>query len=415
LTAGILLVHLSPNDIAPETYDFVARLNRQSDAYFIAQHGWILAFGNIKGLLRSDTLAGWMSRRAVKAFPVWYLDGTPLLQQLNRYLKSQLRRHQKNRPWRRYGYQRRSGKERLSDKESLAAISKRVASLLHYAVELVPIAERDRLEIYPADFSKALIPLSQRTNWQADRLERWRRQGMLLCGVSSRAVLGLDGLHLRDYAEPAKLLSKFGRYELVTRQKAASPVRDVLTITSDLVDLPAIERRLALYLWERLTPPQTQRILNRSVRAEGRRLYKNSCWWSKKGPRRLFDKAWGSSYRTGSTTAGMRVDSPATARARLEADQKEALRRSRGGGNVIYLNNPAVRHANLKSTRDAYNLSQVSYWNIGGGEGRVAELNKKMKLRRSLNIAPDAIETRKFIMKNIEDAFAVHCDDAEVA
>jgi hypothetical protein len=397
LTAGILLVHLSPNDLAPETHDFVARLNHQTEAYFIAQHGWILAFGNIKALLRSDTLAGWTARRAAKAFPVLYLDGTPLLRQLNRYLKSQVRRQQKNRPWRRYGYQRLPYcglvSPRPSDSESLAAITKRVASLLHYAVELVPIVERDREEIYPADFSTARIPLPQRTNWRADKLERWRRQGMLLCGISSRAALGLDGLHLRNYSEPARLLTKFGRCELVSRQKGGH-VCDVLAVTSPFVDLPAIERRLALYLWERLTPPETQQVLKRIGR-----LYKNSCWWSKKGPRRLFDKAWSSSGMAQSwnrAQARVRLD-PADA---AEIAKQEVRQVRREGGRVIYLGNPAKRHASLAMTRAAYNEQYQSYLNSRG-------LGKTLRLRGSLNIPRDAH------IENIKNDFVYPSVDKE--
>jgi hypothetical protein len=101
LTIGILLIHLSPNNLYPETHEFVDRINSDTErthTRFVARHGWILAIGDIKRLLRSTTLAGWTARRAVKAFPVWSLDDTPLLEQLNPYIRSQIRRQEKNRP-----------------------------------------------------------------------------------------------------------------------------------------------------------------------------------------------------------------------------------------------------------------------------------------------------------------------------
>jgi hypothetical protein len=52
------------------------------------------------------------------------------------------------------------------------------------------------------------------------------------------------------------------------------------------VDLPATESRLSLYLWGRLTPPETQQVLKRIGR-----LYKNSCWWPNREKPCLFDKA----------------------------------------------------------------------------------------------------------------------------
>lgn len=203
---AFLLIHLSPNDIAPETYDFVHRLNRQPDAYFIAQHGWILAFGNIKALLRSNTVAGWTARRS--AFPVWYLDDTPLLKQLNRYLRSQLRWQQRNRPnlWR-YSYRRRRGKKRLSDREQFAAIVKRVVALLQSVVE------------NPADITTTA----------------WFRQ---------QAVSRMPGLGLRDFTEQVKL-SFGGAKEWVFRQYAREPAHSVSPVgylSPPLVDTDQQER-----------------------------------------------------------------------------------------------------------------------------------------------------------------------------
>ncbi len=114
---------------------------------------------------------------------------------------------------------------------------KMAAGTLYHLVRAIPLVERDRQEIYPADFRYPRIPL-------------WREEKMRL-----------PGLGLSDYADPAKLLFKFGRYEPVIRQKAASPVQYVLSITS----------------WGQLTPPEMQQVLKRIGR-----LYKNSCWCRKK-------------------------------------------------------------------------------------------------------------------------------------
>jgi hypothetical protein len=127
------------------------------------------------------------------------------------------------------------------------------AGTLYNLVCAIPVSERDRQEIYPAEF--------RHPPWFPDSLPEKMR---------------LPGLGLRDYAGP----SKFG-----IRQQAASLVRNVLTL---LVGIPAIDTRWALYL----LAPETQQVLKRIGR-----LYKNSCWWSKKGPHRLFDKAEASSWK----------------------------------------------------------------------------------------------------------------------
>jgi hypothetical protein len=85
------------------------------------------------------------------------------------------------------------------------------AATLYQLIDAIPVVERDREEIYPTDFRAPQIPL-----WRAEKMR-------------------LHGLGLRDYSEPTKLLDRFGRYEPVIRQKAASSVRDILAIGS--VDL----------------------------------------------------------------------------------------------------------------------------------------------------------------------------------
>lgn len=119
------------------------------------------------------------------------------------------------------------------------------AAKLYNLVCAISTFARDQQEIYPADFRYPRVP-------------PWRQEKMRL-----------PGLGLRDYSEPAKLLTKFGRYDSVIRQRAASPVRSVL---SNLVALPVIHMRWSLAL----TPAQTQQTLKRIGR-----LYKNSCWFPK--------------------------------------------------------------------------------------------------------------------------------------
>src|SRR5262249_28539135 len=108
-------------------------------------------------------------------------------------------------------------------------------------------------EIYPGDFLRPVVsePLPEK--------------------------MWLPDLGLRDYSEPALLLSKSGRYERVIRQKAASAARSIASDVS-----------YALLL----VPTQTQRVLEHIGR-----LYKNSCSFLELGPRRPFDKCQASSYR----------------------------------------------------------------------------------------------------------------------
>jgi hypothetical protein len=201
---------------------------------------------------------------------------------------------------------------------SLDLLVKVAARTLYHLVCAIPVAERDSNEIYPAE-----IPVRLEEN------------------------MWLPGLGLNDYAEPARLLSRFGRYELVARQKAASPARNV----------PAT----AFRAWERLTPPETQQTLKRIGR-----LHKNSCWWSKKGPHSVFDKADLSSWKKSQLyKPGQRP---------FEWDPKDLLalesreiRQIQGGvfvGHAGYWDKPFwlsshKRHANLEGTRASFNDGMV--------------------------------------------------------
>jgi hypothetical protein len=93
LTIGILLIHLSPNNLYPETHEFVDRINSDTErthTRFVARHGWILAIGDIKRLLRSTTLAGWTARRTGRLYKedCWrpLITGVPFDQSPSAYL-----------------------------------------------------------------------------------------------------------------------------------------------------------------------------------------------------------------------------------------------------------------------------------------------------------------------------------------
>jgi hypothetical protein len=135
------------------------------------------------------------------------------------------------------------------------------AGTLYHLINALPRAERDQQEIYPADFSTALIPLPLRSNWGWRTLDRWHEQGIAF-GMSARAATGQDSLGLRDYSQPTRLLNKFGT-EFAYRQKAASPVRVIEG--GDYNIRRTLEEQLAL-----------QRI---------GRLYKSACWSPKKDRR----------------------------------------------------------------------------------------------------------------------------------
>jgi hypothetical protein len=241
------------------------------------------------------------------------------------------------------------------------------AGTLYNLVCAIPVAERDRQEIYPAEF--------RYPPWFPDWLPEKMR---------------LPGLGLRDYAEP----SKFG-----IRQQAASPVRNVLTL---LVGLPAIDTRWALYL----CAPATQQVLKRIGR-----LYKNSCWWSKKGPHRLFDRAEVSSWkklrvwRPGQYS----VDDDFDPKDLRQIEFRELVQIAREGGHVFVGHRGSwdkpfwlrshKRHANLAGTRAAYNAGWDSYNNN-------TRLSRVLREQRSLNIPRETIEARNVMIANLERDFA---------
>jgi hypothetical protein len=239
------------------------------------------------------------------------------------------------------------------------------ARTLYHLVCAIPVAERDSNEIYPAE-----IPVRLGEN------------------------MWLPGLGLNDYAEPARLLSRFGRYELVARPKAASPARNV----------PAT----AFRAWERLTPPETQQTLKRIGR-----LYKNSCWWSKKGPHSIFDKADLSSWKKSQLyKPGQRP---------FEWDPKDLLalesrgiRQIQGGvfvGHAGYWDKPFwlrshKRHANLEGTRASFNDEHGSYWNSPRDNLGRANLTKAFRALGSINILRETIEAWNAMIANLERDFA---------
>jgi hypothetical protein len=237
---------------------------------------------------------------------------------------------------------------------------------------VVPVAERDRQEIYPSDFRAPQIPL-------------WRKEKMRF-----------SGLGLRDYAEPAKFLSKLlGRSE--SRQKAASPVRNVLT---HLVGLPAIDSRWVLYL----CAPETQQVLKRIGR-----LYKNSCWWSKKGPHRLFDRAEASSWKKAQLWKTGQKLREWDSKDLLQIEFRELVQTAREGG-VVFVgqrgswNQPFwlrsnKRHANLAGACTAYNAELDSYNNN-------TKLSRVLREQRSLNIPKENIAARDIMIANLERDFA---------
>jgi hypothetical protein len=414
-----ITVHISPyvGGLAPETHDFVRYLNEEakrlrSGVSFIALANRILVRGNLGRL--ATTLGGWLLRDALAAGyvtwprrPAWrYRDidrqtdleiesEKQVLRRGNSQHRKELRRLEKNRPQRQdYRYPRQrialsdakrcvrlqgDPERRPSDSLPLDKLVEIAGETLYHLICAIPLLERDGQEIYPADFSVAFVPLHQQTNWPwrwADECVRAGEQ----CGVGVWAAPGYDTLGLHDYSEPVRLLFKYGRYELVTRQKAASPVRYVL------IAVPSNPRSMAeltaaLWPWEQLTPPETQRALERIGR-----LYKNSCWWSKKEKRRLFDKAEASSWKK------LQIWKPGQRPFEWDPTDLETIeKREARGGRVLV--GPAdawdqpfwlrsqKRHADLENTRAAYNEKYESYLNSAG-------LGKR--LRGSLNIPREA-------------------------
>ena len=257
-----ITVHISPyvGGLAPVTYDYIRRLNEEAKRLrtgvsFIALANRILAHGFIGRALRfANTLGAWQLRRALadgylahQPVPRWEtpaIEGEQIvLRRGNSQHRAALRKLEKNRS------RRRLEKELLLSPEEVVRLKIKVAAgTLYHLVDAIPEWERDSHGIYPGE--RIILPL--------------RKQR-------------LPGLGLRVYSERTKLLFKNGRYEFVTRQKAASPVLRIL-ITPEIA---------AFYVWllERPPSPETQHLL----KGWGR-LYKANCYWSEKGQRRLFDK-----------------------------------------------------------------------------------------------------------------------------
>ena len=359
----------------------------------------ILAHGNIERALKfANSLGGWLLHRAFadgylahRPQPRWEppaIEGEEVaLRRGNSGHRKKLRRLEKNRgPVAPFKYERGAGLRRPSDNIDLKTLVKVAAGTLYHLIDAIPVAARDALEIYTGDYRTALFPYPQRTNWNARKLERWKRQGISLCGVSSRAALGRDGLGLRDYAEPARLLFS-GRYKLVTRQKAASAGQYILATPE-----------LAAWLRQQVTPPETQRVLQRIGR-----LYKNSCYWSEKDPRCLFDECRASSAKVASWGRHRVQDLEGAVLLQKAIDRAQKA----SGGQVIYLGSPAKRHANLTQTRTAYNEQWGSYLSS-------AKLSRRLREQRSLNIPRETIEVRNNMIANLEHDFSPR-DEAEVA
>jgi len=307
-----------------------------------------------------------------------------------------LRRREKNRKAKPGKYARRGGIERPSDAIGLPKLLRYSAGTLFHLIDAIPQVERDRYEIYPADFRTALISLRLQSNWDWRTLDRWLEQGIVLCGMSARTAAGIDTLGLHDYSEPTRLLTKFKRYEFAYRQKAASSAQYI----------PELAPFYQTYWPLLIHPPQTQRRLERIGR-----LYKNSCWWSKKDPRCLFDKASASSWKKAQLWKPEQLNikfDPADSLKLEKQERAEAFRIARLGGSVQHPGAPAKRYARLKTDMDSYNASWPSYLNNVG-------LGRTLRLAGSLNIKHEMIEARNNMVRNLDNSFVVSDDTAEVA
>jgi hypothetical protein len=275
-----------------------------------------------------------------------------------------------------------------------------------HLISAVPQAERDRYEIYPGDFRTALIPLPEQSNWDWRTFEEWERQG-IVCGNAKKQ----QDWGLRDYSEPTRLLTKFGKYEFAYRQKGGA-VWPGYDTAGPAEWSPVYAIRLG-----RLKTPDEQRTLKRIGG-----YYKNSCWWSKKESPRLFDRAESLSWqqarwwKPGQKSFQLE---PADELKLAKKERAEMFRVARLGGSVQILGSPAKRHANLASTRDAYNEQWPSYWNFGTARTQKSEwdfgiLNPKngiagigeiLQVQGSLNVPHETIELRNNMVANLERDF----------
>jgi hypothetical protein len=361
--------HISPyvGGLAPESNDFLRYLNKEaqrlrSGVSFIALANRILAHGNLERALKfANSVGAWLLRRALDdgflahrpqritlpTGPITWdkptIEGEEIvLRRGNSEHRRKLRRFEKNNlPFKcdcavcGARFECRSIKEYAERRGICWGCGfenkiKIAAETLYHLICAIPQTERDRQEIYPGDFR---CPVSV---WREEDKE------------------GLPGLGLRDYAQPTRLLTKFGRYEFAWRQKAASAVRPVALDASYVA---------------MLVPTEIQRALERAGR-----LYKNSRWWSK-AERTLFDKCEVSSAKVQSWLEH-RVNRDAIAE-EVAADWRQKA----AGGKVLILGSPAKRYRSLESGRTAYNEKHGSYLNSRG-------LSKTLRERRSLNIDP---------------------------
>jgi hypothetical protein len=219
---------------------------------------------------------------------------------------------------------------------------------LYRLIEAIPVWERNREEIYPHDFRAPQVPL-------------WRMEKMRL-----------PGLGLRDYAEITELRLRLGGLERAFRQKAASAVRDIPSLSAGFSR----------------TPNERQGLLQRIGR-----LYKNSCWFPQLEPPCLFDKCEASSWKAQSwNTAQHRIQSDAVA----EHVVVEWREKARIGGEVVHLEPPAKRYARLAKDQAGYNEQYASYWNVNRDSAGLVGLSKTMRLNGTINIRRDPVLTQEF-------------------
>jgi hypothetical protein len=232
------------------------------------------------------------------------------------------------------------------------------AETLYHLINAIPVAERDREEVYPNDFRYPWVRL-----WRTEKM-RW------------------PGLALRDYAEPARFLTRFGG-GFAYRQKAASPVRVIEG--GDYNIRQTLEEQLALQCIGR--------------------LYKSACWWSKKGGRSLFDENRSASWKKGTLwkpgQVSVQLETTTDAVKLAKKEERGAWQVARLGGSVEHLEGPAKRHARLDEHREVYNEKWGSFTNT-------SQLSTRFRTQwpPSLNIPRETIEARNAMIANLEHDFA---------
>jgi hypothetical protein len=175
--------------------------------------------------------------------------------------------------------------------------------------------------------------------------------------------------NLRDYREETKLRFRSGSYVRADRQHGG-PLRDILA-----TPLATIESRLALYLLEWLTPPETQRLLERTIR-----LYKEDCWCP--------------------GTFGVRFDQSPSAYLYPAHAPKRTPRAD------VVKQRPARSYQRLLADQPAHNARWESYLNS-------VRPGRTLRERGSLNIPRETIEVRNKMIANLEHDFTAR--DGKVA